>query len=97
MFTNYREVDRERNELKKQLAEERYREARVVYIQDAELIAKHAAAETGEYAVQLKETAENPLLWPDQELLSQVSLGRNLTTDEESKAWHATFDPIWEQ
>jgi len=46
---------------------------------------------------QLKETAENPLLWPDQELLSQVSLGRNLTTDEESKAWHATFDPIWEQ
>jgi len=62
-----------------------------------DLIAKHAAAETGEYAVQLKETAENPLLWPDQELLSQVSLGRNLTTDEESKAWHATFDPIWEQ
>ena len=62
-----------------------------------DLIAKHAAAETGEYAVQLKETAENPLLWPDQELLSQVSLGRNLTTDEESKAWHATFDSIWQQ
>jgi spermidine/putrescine transport system substrate-binding protein len=62
-----------------------------------DLIAKHATQETGDYAVQLKETAENPLLWPDQELLSQVSLGRNLTTDEESKAWHATFDPIWEQ
>jgi len=62
-----------------------------------ELIAKHAQDETGEYAQQLDETAKNPMLWPDQELLSQVSLGRNLTTDEESKAWHDTFDPIWEQ
>ena len=62
-----------------------------------DLIAKHATQESGTYATQLQETAENPLLWPDQELLSQVSLGRNLTTDEESKAWHATFDPIWEQ
>ena len=35
--------------------------------------------------MQLDETAENPLLWPDQELLSQVSLGRNLTTDDESQ------------
>jgi spermidine/putrescine transport system substrate-binding protein len=61
------------------------------------LIADHARQETGDYAVQLDETAKNPMLWPDQELLSQVSLGRNLTTDDESKAWHNTFDPIWEQ
>ncbi|MFL5791202.1 MAG: PotD/PotF family extracellular solute-binding protein [Actinomycetota bacterium] len=61
------------------------------------LIAKHAQQETGTYATQLDETAKNPMLWPDQELLNQVSLGRNLTTDEESKAWHDTFDPIWEQ
>jgi spermidine/putrescine transport system substrate-binding protein len=61
------------------------------------LIADHAKQETGDYAVQLDETAKNPMLWPDQELLSQVSLGRNLTTDDESKAWHNTFDPIWEQ
>ena len=62
-----------------------------------QLIAKHAQQETGTYATQLDETAKNPMLWPDQALLSQVSLGRNLTTDEESKAWHDTFDPIWEQ
>jgi spermidine/putrescine transport system substrate-binding protein len=62
-----------------------------------QLIAKHAQSESGEFATQLQETAENPMLWPDQELLGQVSLGRNLTTDEESKAWHDTFDPIWEQ
>jgi spermidine/putrescine transport system substrate-binding protein len=61
------------------------------------LIADHAKQETGDFAVQLDETANNPMLWPDQELLSQVSLGRNLTTDDESKAWHNTFDPIWEQ
>ena len=62
-----------------------------------QLIAKHATQETGAYATQLDETAKNAMLWPDQALLSQVSLGRNLTTDEESKAWHQTFDPIWEQ
>jgi spermidine/putrescine transport system substrate-binding protein len=62
-----------------------------------ELIAKHAQQETGTYATQLDETAKNSMLWPDQALLSQVSLGRNLTTDEESKAWHDTFDPIWQQ
>ena len=62
-----------------------------------QLIAKHATQETGQYAAQLDATANNAMLWPDQALLSQVSLGRNLTTDEESKAWHATFDPIWEQ
>jgi len=62
-----------------------------------DLIAAHAASETGTYAKQLTETAESPMLWPDQVLLDQVSLGRNLTTDAESEAWHATFDTIWEQ
>jgi len=62
-----------------------------------DLIAQHATQETGNTAKQLSETAQSPMLWPDQALLSQVSLGRNLTTDAESEAWHATFDTIWEQ
>ena len=62
-----------------------------------DLIAQHAKDETGKYAEQLTETAESPMLWPDDALLSQVSLGRNITTDAESEAWHATFDTIWEQ
>ncbi|MEP6758299.1 MAG: spermidine/putrescine ABC transporter substrate-binding protein [Actinomycetota bacterium] len=62
-----------------------------------DLIAKHAKDETGTYAKQLTDTAESPMLWPDEALLSQVQLGRNLTTDAESEAWHATFDKIWEQ
>lgn len=65
-----------------------------------DLIAAHGKDEEGsdpEYAQQLADTASNALLWPDEALLGQVSLGRNLTTDAESEAWHATFDPIWEQ
>ncbi len=62
-----------------------------------DLIAKHATDTSGTYSEQLKETAEDPMLWPDEELLGQVSLGRNITTDDESTAWHATFDTIWEQ
>lgn len=64
-----------------------------------DLIAQHAVDEKSdaEYSAQLSETAESPMLWPDEALLSQVSLGRNLTTDAESEAWHATFDTIWEQ
>jgi spermidine/putrescine transport system substrate-binding protein len=61
------------------------------------LIEQHAKDETGKYAAQLAATAESPMLWPDQDLLNQVSLGRNITTDAESQAWHATFDSIWEQ
>jgi spermidine/putrescine transport system substrate-binding protein len=61
------------------------------------LIEQHAKDETGKYAEQLAATAESPMLWPDQALLNQVSLGRNITTDAESQAWHATFDTIWEQ
>jgi len=62
-----------------------------------QLIAKHAQSESGEFATQLQQTAESPMLWPDQALLDRVSLGRNITTDEESQAWHATFDSIWQQ
>ena len=40
-------------------------------------------------AAQLTETAESPMLWPDEALLGNVSLGRNLTTDAESEAWHS--------
>jgi spermidine/putrescine transport system substrate-binding protein len=61
------------------------------------LIEQHAKDESGNYAQQLQDTAESPMLWPDQALLDQVSLGRNITTDSESEAWHATFDTIWEQ
>jgi len=61
------------------------------------LIDEHAKKESGKYAEQLAATAESPMLWPDQALLDQVSLGRNITTDDESKAWHATFDSIWQQ
>jgi hypothetical protein len=62
-----------------------------------DLIDQHAQDESGKYAEQLAETAASPMLWPDDALLSQVSLGRNITTDAESEAWHATFDTIWEQ
>lgn len=62
-----------------------------------DLIAQHAADETGTLSKQLEETAQSPMLWPDEALLQNVSLGRNLTTDPESEAWHATFDSIWEQ
>jgi spermidine/putrescine transport system substrate-binding protein len=62
-----------------------------------DLIAQHAQDESGTLSTQLSETAESPMLWPDEALLGQVSLGRNITTDAESEAWHATFDSIWEQ
>jgi spermidine/putrescine transport system substrate-binding protein len=61
------------------------------------LIDAHAKKESGKYSDQLTQTAESPMLWPDQALLDRVSLGRNITTDDESKAWHATFDSIWQQ
>lgn len=48
------------------------------------------------YAKQLAETAENPLLWPDQAILDRTSFGRNITTDDELSAWNATFNSIWE-
>ena len=62
-----------------------------------DLIAEHAKQTTGKESEQLADTAASPMLWPDEELLSQVSLGRPITTKDESEAWHNTFDTIWEQ
>jgi spermidine/putrescine transport system substrate-binding protein len=61
------------------------------------LIADHAKQASGKEAEQLAETAASPMLWPDEALLSQVSLGRPLASQDESDAWHNTFDTIWEQ
>jgi spermidine/putrescine transport system substrate-binding protein len=62
-----------------------------------ELIAAHAEEVKDEdYAEDLRLTAESPLLWPDEELLSNVSLGRNLVTTEEREAFDAIFLPIYE-
>jgi spermidine/putrescine transport system substrate-binding protein len=62
-----------------------------------ELIAAHAEeVKDPGYAEDLTLTAESPLLWPDEELLANVSLGRNLTTQEERDEWDATFLPIFE-
>jgi hypothetical protein len=44
----------------------------------------------------LIESAENPLLWPDQAMLERTSFGRDLATDEETAAWDEIFIPIWE-
>jgi hypothetical protein len=48
------------------------------------------------YAEDLTLTAESPLLWPDAALLDEVSLGRNLTTQDERDEWDAIFLPIFE-
>ncbi|HET6715412.1 MAG TPA: spermidine/putrescine ABC transporter substrate-binding protein [Actinomycetota bacterium] len=61
-----------------------------------DLIAQHATEESGEYAADLADMAENPLLWPDDALLAQTPFGRNLTTDEEREEWDAIFVPISE-
>jgi spermidine/putrescine transport system substrate-binding protein len=61
------------------------------------LIEDHSKQESGKFAEQLAATAESPMLWPDPALLEQVSFGRNITTDDESAAWHQTFDTIWTQ
>ncbi len=45
-------------------------------------------------AAKLAATAESVYLYPDEELLSQVSFGRDLTTDEERSEWDSIFDPI---
>ena len=61
-----------------------------------DLIAQHATEESGEYATDLADMAENPLLWPDDALLAQTPFGRNLTTDEEREEWDNIFVPITE-
>jgi spermidine/putrescine transport system substrate-binding protein len=45
-------------------------------------------------ATKLNATADNVFLYPDQQLLSQVSFARDLKTDEERSEFHAIFDPI---
>jgi spermidine/putrescine transport system substrate-binding protein len=62
-----------------------------------ELIAQHAKEEKDPTtATALEATADNPLLWPDEELLSMVSFGRQLETDDERKEWDDIFLPISE-
>jgi spermidine/putrescine transport system substrate-binding protein len=62
-----------------------------------ELIAQHAKdVKDATYAEDLTLTAESPLLWPDAALLDEVSLGRNLTTQDERDEWDAIFLPIFE-
>lgn len=40
-------------------------------------------------------TAEDPYLWPDDALLETVSLGRQLTTQDEADEWNAIFNAVW--
>jgi spermidine/putrescine transport system substrate-binding protein len=63
-----------------------------------ELIRKdaQAAEERGwkGYATKLNATAENEYLYPDEQLLGQVSFGRDLKTDDERAEWDSIFEPI---
>jgi spermidine/putrescine transport system substrate-binding protein len=65
-----------------------------------ELIKKDAAkAESNGdkgLATKLNATADNPFLYPDQQLLSQTSFARDLKTDDERNEFHSIFDPISE-
>lgn len=66
-----------------------------------DLIAEHAekvlgAGNAPAYGHKLEETASSPFLWPDKELLSQVSFGRDIKTDEELEQWNSIFLPISE-
>jgi spermidine/putrescine transport system substrate-binding protein len=57
-----------------------------------ELIKKHGEEENDEV---LLETAENPLLWPDEELLAKAKPVYSITTDEAAAEWDAIFNPVW--
>jgi hypothetical protein len=46
------------------------------------------------YATKLNATAENEYLYPDEQLLGQVSFGRDLKTDDERAEWDSIFEPI---
>jgi spermidine/putrescine transport system substrate-binding protein len=62
-----------------------------------ELIAEHASSEPDNFTANaLKQMADSPLLWPDDEMQSKISFGRSLTTDEERDEWNAIFLPISE-
>jgi spermidine/putrescine transport system substrate-binding protein len=61
------------------------------------LIAEHAkTAADKTTADALQQMAESPLLWPDAELQSKISFGRQLTTDAEREEWDSIFLPISE-
>jgi spermidine/putrescine transport system substrate-binding protein len=61
------------------------------------LIQEHAKQEPDNFTANaLEQMADNPLLWPDEELLSKVSFGRELTTEDERDEWDAIFLPISE-
>jgi spermidine/putrescine transport system substrate-binding protein len=57
-----------------------------------------AAEEEGSvgYANKLRATAENPYLFPSDELLSNSSFGRQLLSDDEKAEWDSIFEPISE-
>ncbi len=46
------------------------------------------------YANKLQATAENPYMYPDDELLGRTSYGRELKTDDEREEWDSIFLPI---
>jgi spermidine/putrescine transport system substrate-binding protein len=61
------------------------------------LIADHAKTEPDKATADaLAAMAESPLLWPDAEMESKISFGRQLTTDAEREEWDAIFLPISE-
>ena len=67
----------------------------VAAVQD--LIAEHAKKEPDAFTADaLKQMAESTVLWPDAEMESKISFGRDLTTDEEREEWDAIFLPISE-
>lgn len=59
--------------------------------------AEEAEAEGSKgYADKLRATAENPYLFPSDELLAESSFGRQLENDEEKAEWDSIFEPISE-
>jgi spermidine/putrescine transport system substrate-binding protein len=48
------------------------------------------------YADKLRATAENPYLFPSDELLANASFGRQLENDDEKAEWDSIFEPISE-
>jgi spermidine/putrescine transport system substrate-binding protein len=49
------------------------------------------------YAAKLTATAESVYAFPDDELLSRVKFGTNITTDEQAEEWDSIFLPISQQ
>jgi spermidine/putrescine transport system substrate-binding protein len=67
----------------------------VAAVQD--LIAEHAKQEPDNFTADaLEQMAESTILWPDAEMESKISFGRNLTTAEEREEWDNIFLPISE-